>query len=419
MKETKIITRLWGKINPCLIDSYINEGGYVCFGKCLSGKLSPEKVRKIIIDSGLRGRGGAGFKTGEKWELATSTARRSKKNPILIINADESQPGTFKDRLMLEKNPQLVIEGALIAAYALSAKKVLFYINGNYREQFKIVEEAIKQAEAKCFLSTTQESGKKIIVQPIRGAGGYIYGEETAQINSLEGQRGEPRVKPPYPVVKGLFGRPTVVNNVETIANIVPILELGVSEFKKFGVPGSWGTKLFSVSGTVKNPGVFELPLGSSLGNVLKDCCGWMANQKQFSFARIGGTGKFLGKEALSYPLIYGDAPGEINVGLGDILVVDKNVSLKDLMEAWSSFYRRESCGQCTPCREGTFILAQMAERMKENDLKENDWLNLENLLEALEKTALCPLGGFATKHWREFLRIKKESRLKKEKNKK
>jgi NADH-quinone oxidoreductase subunit F len=407
MNQTKIISHLWGKVNPLFIESYQAHQGYEIFNQCLKGQLKPAAILKIIQESGLRGRGGAGFSTGEKWRIAFEASRQSKKSPIFIVNADESQPGTFKDRLMVERNPHQVLEGALLAAATLGAKTVYIYINGKHWEALKIMRNAIKQAEEKILKPDSRKSSSRKApsqIKVVQGAGGYLYGEESTLINSLAGRRGEPRLRPPFPAQKGLFGRATVVNNVETVANIVPILALGVKKYRKSGTRKSPGTKLFSVTGAVKNPDVYELPLGVTVKEVI-DTAGGLEKGKKIEWVRAGGSGRLLGPRELDRRLTYACGPKEASAGLGNIFVLDKETPIEDIILSFAQFYARESCGKCTPCREGNHQLLQIAKRLKQGKLLEKDWENMRALVEVLEKTSFCRLGRFSADIWREFIR--------------
>ncbi len=417
MEETKIITKLWGKIDPFSIESYLGRGGYrqlLNFLKNPKTKKETDKARHEIIEavekSDLRGRGGAGFSTGEKWKLALEESKKSKKPLYLVVNGNESQPGSFKDRFLLKKNPHLVLEGIILAAYALGSKQAFIYLNGNFKEEIAIMKQALEAAREHHFLENEFSGTKeKIKIKIFPGVAGYIYGEETALLNVLEGNLEGPESKPPFPFQKGYQEAPTVINNVETIANLVPLLEIGTAKYRSLGKGSASGTKLFSVSGSVKNPGVFEFPLGITLREIIYGTCGGMEKGKKLAFVQAGETGNFISGEKLDYPLVYGGGAGKISVGSGNILVVDKNVVLEDLILSWAQFYQRESCGKCTPCREGTYQLLKIAERLKNRNLLEGDFDNLEAILEVMEKTSLCPLGNFAIQPWREVINVYKK----------
>ena len=399
-----ILTRYWDKINPLDINSYIRQRGYEALQKVVR-EMAPSEVVCEIKNSGLRGRGGAGFPTGEKWEMATA-AKADKK--FFICNLDESEPGTYKDRTIAEKNPHQIIEGLLIGAYAIGAKKAFIYINGHYKKQAEILRIAIDQAREKEFLGKgILGSAIDIEVETFEGAGAYICGEETALINSMEGKRGEPRLKPPYPPVSGLFSKPTIVNNAETLANIPYILRHGAKKYSQIGSPVSPGTKLFVLSGAVKNRGIVEAPLGITPQELINNSLygGGLETGKEFWFAQIGGaSGRLVSVGKLDQPLAYGNC--EYPIGSGSILVVEKNANIKDYLLSWAGFFHRESCGKCVPCREGTYRLWEIAKRIKNNDLREKDRENIEDILWTLGNTTFCPLGKFASVAWSDALKM-------------
>src|SRR3989339_238409 len=308
----QILTKNWNKIDPLRIDSYIKTGGYESLRKAIR-EMTPEKIIEEVKKSGLRGRGGAGFPTGDKWDLAAKTPAKEK---YFICNLDESEPGVYKDRTIAEKNPHQIIEGLLIGATAIGAKKAFIYINGYYRKQNEILEIALEQARGKEFIGRSMlGSAIDIEVDIFQGAGAYICGEETALINSVEGNRGEPRLKPPYPPVAGLFGKPTIVNNAETLANVPFIIKRGAKTYSQIGVSGSPGTKLFVLEGAVKKQGIFEAPLGTTAQELIYNSLygGGMASGKDFLFAQIGGaSGRLVTAGKLDQPLAYG--AGEYNL---------------------------------------------------------------------------------------------------------
>jgi len=399
-----ILTKSWEKINPLDINSYIRQRGYEALQKTIRG-LAPEDVIIEIKNSGLRGRGGAGFPTGEKWEMAAKTSADAK---YFICNLDESEPGTYKDRVITEKNPHQIIEGLLIGAMAIGAKKAFIYINGNYKKQAEILKIAIDQAREKELLGKgILGSAVDIEVEIFEGAGAYICGEETALINSIEGERGEPRLKPPFPPISGLFGKPTIVSNAETLANIPYILRHGAKNFSQIGSSTSPGTKLFILSGAVKNKGIFEAPLGITAQELIYNSLygGGLEKGKEFWFAQIGGaSGRLLPQGKMDQSLVYGES--EYPIGSGSILVVDKNAGIKDHLLSWAGFFHRESCGKCVPCREGTYRLWEIAKRLKNNDLREKDRENIEDILWTLGNTTLCPLGKFAANAWSDAVKM-------------
>ncbi len=400
----QIISKYWDKINPLDMNSYLRSRGYEALRKVVR-EIDPKDVVSEIKNSGLRGRGGGGFPTGEKWEISSRAKSREK---YFICNLDESEPGVYKDRTIAEKNPHQIIEGLLIGAYAIGAKKAYIYVNGHYRKQAEILSIALDQARGREIVGKgILGSAVDIEVEIFQGAGAYICGEETALINSMEGKRGEPRLKPPFPPVCGLFGKPTVVNNAETLSNIPYIIRRGSKTFSKIGSSISPGTKLFVLEGAVKNKGIFEAPLGTSVQELIFNAGygGGMHPGKEFWFAQIGGSsGRLLPKAKLDQVLVYGNC--EYPLGCGSILVVDKTANLKELLFSWASFFHRESCGKCVPCREGTYRLWEIAKRMKSNDFRERDRENAEDILWTLERTSFCPLGCFASTAWKDALKM-------------
>ncbi|MFA5871431.1 MAG: NADH-ubiquinone oxidoreductase-F iron-sulfur binding region domain-containing protein [Parcubacteria group bacterium] len=400
----QILTKNWDKIDPFHIDTYARSGGYEALRKVIR-EMTPESVVKEIKISGLQGRGGAGCPTALKWESAAKTKAQDK---YFICNLDESEPGVYKDRTIAEKSPHQIIEGMIIGAYAIGAKKGFIYINGHYEKSAEILTVAIKQALEKEFLGKgIMGSSFDFEIEIFRGSGAYICGEETALINTIEGKRGEPRLKPPYPVNSGLFGKPTVVNNTETLVNIPFIISRGAKIFSGIGMKNSPGTKLFLLEGAVKSKGIFEAPLGTSVQELIYNSIygGGLEEGKEFWFAQIGGaSGRLMTAGNLDQLLVYG--PAEYPLGCGSILVVDKSMDLKDFLVSWSGFFHRESCGKCVPCREGTFRLHEIAKRIRNNDLLPDDQERLEDILWTLGNTTFCPLGNFAATAWKDAIRI-------------
>jgi len=399
-----ILTKSWPKIDPLNIDSYIRQRGYEALQKAIR-KKPPEEIVSEIKNSGLRGRGGAGFLTGEKWEIAARTPADEK---YFICNLDESEPGTYKDRMIAEKNPHQIVEGLLIGAYAVGAKKAIIYINGRYIKQAEILKIAIDQARKKEFIGKgILGSAVDIEVEIFQGAGAYICGEETALIESIEGRRGEPRLKPPYPSVCGLYGKSTIVNNAETLANIPHIIRHGGKKYSKVGSSTSPGTKLFILSGAVRNKGIFEAMLGITPQELIFNSLygGGLETGKEFWFAQIGGgAGRLVPAGKLDQPLTYGDC--EYPIGSGSILVIDKSADIKDYLLSWAGFFHRESCGKCVPCREGTFRLWEIAKRMRNGDPRPRDRENVEDILWTLANTTFCPFGKFAATAWSDAIKM-------------
>lgn len=392
-QEQKIITRNWGKINPQNIEEYIGSGGYQSLEKFVRGMSPQEAVNEIKIAK-LCGRGGAGFPTGRKMEAVQQEKGKEK---YFICNLDESEPGTYKDRLIMDNDPHLLLEGIIISALVVGAKKAFIYINGNYQKQAHALEQAIAQAKEKGFigekiLGSQYDLGIEIFV----GAGAYICGEETALISSMEGDRGEPKAKPPYPTQAGLFGKPTCVDNAETLCSVPWIIANGGESFAKIGSEKSPGTKIFILDGAVKNVCAVELPLGVSIRELVFEHGGGMQKGKEFWFVQIGGSsGRLALEKDLDERLEY-DCEAKIPLGSGTILVVDKTMDIHEMLLSWTGFFRRESCGKCLPCREGTFRLWEIAKRMKDGTVSGRDWEAVPDLLWNLNHATFCPLGKFA-----------------------
>ncbi|KKR20561.1 MAG: NADP-reducing hydrogenase, subunit C [Candidatus Moranbacteria bacterium GW2011_GWA2_39_41] len=393
VKETKIITKNWSQIDPNEIDDAIEAGGYRALEKFIH-KMTPALALEEIKLSGLCGRGGAGFPTGIKLE---SVQKEKGKEKYFICNLDESEPGAYKDRSIVDSDPHMLLEGIIIESLIVGARKAFIYVNGNYQKQIEILQRAVEQARAKNFIGE-QILGSKynLEVEIFAGAGAYICGEETALINSIEGNRGEPKARPPFPTQCGLFGKPTAVNNAETVANIPWIISNGGKKFATIGSKKSAGTKLFIVNGCVKNPGVFEAPLGTKLADLIEKYAGGMQNGKNFWFAQVGGSsGRLVLENDLVRKLEY-DREAKIPLGSGAILVVDKTADIHELLLSWMSFFRRESCGKCVPCREGTYRLWEIAKRLQDGEISERDVAAIKDILWTLNNTTFCPLGKFA-----------------------
>jgi NADH:ubiquinone oxidoreductase subunit F (NADH-binding) len=393
MESFKIITQDWNKINPLKIEDYIAIGGYKALEKFIS-QMKPEDVIEEIKKAKLCGRGGAGFLTGEKLEMVSKVFDKEK---YFICNLDESEPGTYKDRMIVDKNPHMLLEGIIISALSIGAKKAYIYINGNYKKQEEILETTIEQAKKKNFLGENiLKSEYELVIELYSGAGAYVCGEETALINSIEGNRGEPKLRPPYPTEAGLFEKPTVVNNAETISNIAWIIENGGNEYKKIGSSVSPGTKLFILSGKVNKPGIVEAPTGITIRELICDYGKGIKNGSQFWFAQIGGAcGRIVLEGELDEKLDFGKSC-QCPLGSGSILVVERRANIYDLLVSWSEFFRRESCGKCVPCREGTFRLYEIAKRFSDGKISDRDKEAVKDILWTLKNTTFCPFGKFA-----------------------
>jgi len=391
--------------NPASADiaEYIKAGGYKALPKALG--MSPAEVIAEVKASGLRGRGGAGFPTSMKWSFAAADPKKPK---YLLCNADEGEPGTFKDRPILEKNPHLLIEGMIISGFALQAEYGYIYLRGEYPKAKDILEAAIAQAYEKNFLGDNiLGKGIRFHLSVHQGAGAYICGEETALIESLEGRRGQPRIKPPFPVNEGYLAKPTVVNNVETLANIPLIIEIGAAEYAKIGSADCPGPKLYCVSGHVKRPGVYELPMGVTLREIIYTHCGGIPGDRKLKAVMPGG---------ISTPILPADridclmdfpsmAKHGSMLGSGAVMVFDETVDLAKVCLRAMKFFEHESCGKCTPCREGVGWMRSILERICSGLGRAED---IELLMEVSANIAgktFCPLGDGAAMVVQNFIK--------------
>lgn len=379
---------------------YVARGGYAVAAEMFRSGRNPDEVIDLVFQSGLRGRGGAGFPTGQKWKFLA----KNDKPRYLVVNADESEPGTFKDKLLMDRDPHQMIEGVLIAAYAIKARTAYIYIRGEFPYGTRVLERALREAEAKGFVGTNAfGSGIDIQVTVHRGAGAYICGEETGLLSSLEGERGHPRIKPPFPAVEGLFGCPTIVNNVETLAVLPHIVRNGSAWFRGIGTEKSPGTKVFSISGHVLRPGNYEVPLGIPLREFIYDVCGGIPNGRKLKAVVPGGSSSpFLTAAEVhaDSPLITLDfeslaAAGSM-LGSGAIVVIDDTVDMVDLLWNVLRFYAHESCGQCTPCREGTGWIAKLTGRMAVGEGKVGDPDKLDEVAWGMVGRTICVLADAA-----------------------
>ena len=400
-KQERILLHDCGRINPEDINEYIAHGGYAQ-AKRIYTTMTPEQVCKEMLDSGLRGRGGGGFPTGRKWEF-TRIEKGEKK--YVICNADEGDPGAFMDRSVMEGNPNAVLEGMMIAAYAIGADEGYVYVRMEYPLAIERIRKAIAQAEEKGILGKNIfGSGKNFKINVMEGAGAFVCGEETALIASVEGKRGMPRLKPPFPAHKGLFGKPTVINNVETLALVAKVFEMGADKFKKIGTPTSTGTKTFAVTGHVANTGLVEVPMGTTLSHVINDIAGGTTDEngkvkpEAFKAAQIGGpSGGCLTKEHLNVHLDYDSlkAAGAM-VGSGGLVIMNDKTCMVNVARFFLEFTQRESCGKCVPCREGTDQMLKMLNDIVEGRGTMETLTKLEELAKAVQKTSLCALGKTA-----------------------
>jgi NADH:ubiquinone oxidoreductase subunit F (NADH-binding) len=377
MPEMRIVLKNCGLVDPRNLKTYLPLDGFKAWEKCKNA-LSPEEVIREIKASRLLGRGGAGFNCGLKWELARKAPGKDK---YILCNADEGEVGAFKDRVILSEDPFSLIEGLIIAAYAAGARKAYIYLRAEYHYLLNGLEQALLQVKETGFFN-------HVDIQIFEGAGAYICGEESALMESVEGKRGEPRYKPPFPPVKGLFDRPTIINNVETLVNIPRIILNGADWFKTLGTEKSKGTKVFSVSGDVQKPGVYELLMGSSLKELVVD----LAGAREIKAVQVGGaSGRILPHNQLDTPLAY-----ENVLGSGAVVVFGPGRDIIEINHQNIQFFSHESCGKCTPCREGVEVLLEIFSRLVEGEGREADLPALENLASAMMKGSLCGLGQSA-----------------------
>jgi len=380
------------KDNVAGIEGYFAGGGYKPLKKALG--LKPADIIEEVKKSNLRGRGGAGFPAGLKWSFIPKDAQGER---YLVCNADEGEPGTFKDRELMRRNPHAVIEGMAIAAYAIGSSHGYIYIRGEFAAEAEVLEAAIAAARSKGFIGKNiLGSGFNFELFVHRGAGAYICGEETALLESLEGFKGQPRLKPPFPAIKGLFGRPTVMNNVETLAAVPAIIEKGGDWYAAIGSGKSAGTKLFCVSGAVKKPGVYELPLGVTFRDLLEKSCGGMKEGKILKAVIPGGssTPVLTAEEAWGVKLDYESlaAAGSM-LGSGGVIVIPEGECMVKLLQVLARFYHHESCGQCTPCREGCGWIEKLLNRLEEGRGSSADIDNIYAAGEAMMGRTICPLA--------------------------
>lgn len=394
--EQRILLDRVGKINPEDIEDFILFDGYAALGQALT-KMTPDEIISEIKNSGLRGRGGAGFPNGLKWSFV-NRAQGDKK--YIICNADESEPGTFKDRVILEGDPHTIIESMVIAGYAVGSDEGYIYIRGEYRLARERFTQAIKQAHEYGFLGKNIfGTGFNFDIHIHSGAGAYICGEETALIESIEGKRGEPRSRPPYPTAQGLWGMPTLVNNVETLANIPVIIRNGWQWYRNFGTSTSPGTKIFTICGNVNQTGVIEVPMGITLREVITIYAGGMSNGSYFKLAQTGGSSGSLVPASLQDTPMDFDSyrKAGVSLGSGALLICDENTCVVDLTKVLLNFFRNESCGKCTPCRVGTNRAHFILENISEGKGSLNDLNMLENLYSGLYQLSHCGLGNTAS----------------------
>jgi len=394
-KQHRIVLHNCGVIDPQKIEEYTARDGYVGLQKVLK-EMSPEETLDEVKKSGLRGRGGAGFPTGLKWGFCRNTPSDKK---YIICNADEGDPGAFMDRSVLEGDPHSVIEGMLIGAYAMGVDEGYVYCRAEYPLAIKHLEIAIRQAEEAGYLGTNiLNSGFNFKLHVFAGAGAFVCGEETALMASIEGKRGMPRVRPPFPAVSGLWGKPTNINNVETWSNIPHILRNGAEWYSQFGTEKSKGTKIFALTGKVNNTGLVEVPMGTTLREIIFDIGDGIQNGKAFKAVQIGGpSGGCLPESMLDLEVDYDTlTKAGAMVGSGGLVIMDETTCMVDIARFFLNFSTKESCGKCTPCREGTKRMYEILDRITKGLGKPEDLDILENLALTIKETSLCGLGQFA-----------------------
>jgi NADH-quinone oxidoreductase subunit F len=390
--SVRLLSKNFDVPNMASLDVAMKHSAYDMLKRAM--KLKPEEVTELVKASGLRGHGGAGFSAGTKWGFIP----KDKFPRYVCVNGDESEPGTCKDRLIIERDPHLMLEGALICAYAVQAERIYIYIRGEYYYPAKVMAEAIKQAQAKGFI------GQKILgsdwsctVHLQNGAGAYICGEETGLIESLEGKKGWPRLKPPfYPAAIGLWGAPTIVNNVETLAFVPRILDIGPEKFASMGSPKNGGTSLFSLSGHVNKPGVYELPMGTLLTDLIHKYGGGIPNGKKLKAVIPGGSSSHIltVEECENLPLDFESVAARGSMlGSAAVMVIDETVSIPQLMHWMVRFYAHESCGQCTPCREGTDWLLRISKKFIQGTARKKDIDDMWQLADNIDGKTICALG--------------------------
>ena len=401
----RLLTANCGQGYTLTLRQYEARGGYTAYRKALTG--SPTTVIDVVKAAGLVGRGGAAFPTSVKWE---GTSRAPGTEKYVVCNADEAEPGTFKDRVLMEDDPHTILEGLMIAAFAVGASKGYIYVRGEYLRPYQMMKAAVQEAREAGFLGENIfGSGFKFDIELRRGAGAYICGEETAQFESIEGKRGFPRVKPPFPTTNGLFGKPTSINNVETLANVPLILRMGAEEYRKIGTEKSPGPKLFCLSGDVAHPGLYEVPFGTTFRELLFDLAGGVRSGHSLQSALFGGAaGAFALESHLDVRLTFEDlrAAG-LPLGSGVITVFDETRDMRNICLRLAQFFADESCGKCYPCQMGTQRQVEIIQRVLDGQILPADWDRLQDIGWTMTDASLCGLGQTAAsavlsamKHW-------------------
>jgi NADH-quinone oxidoreductase subunit F len=411
--DIRILTRDCGKGHPTSFADYTNGGGYAALKKALM--ITPQEVVAEVKTAGLVGRGGAAFPTGVKWEGAANAAGEPK---YIVCNADESEPGTFKDRILMEEDPQRTIEGMIIAAHAVGARRGYIYVRGEYPYAFKVMGDALEEArQAGALGGNIFGSGLEFDMEMRLGAGAYICGEETALLESIEGKRGFPRIKPPFPTTHGLFGKPTVINNVETFCNVPLIIERGAAEYRKIGTERSPGPKLFCLSGQIQRPGLYEVPFGVTLRYLLFDLAGGLKPGRKLQAVLMGGAaGAFATEKDLDVVLSFETlSAAGLPLGSGAVMVFDDSVDMRDVLKRVAHFFADESCGKCYPCQLGTRRQYEIFDRTAAGRPVAGDRERLSDVGGTMIDASLCGLGQTAAtavlsamKLWPEMFDIRK-----------
>jgi len=380
------------------LEVYLENGGFDAFRKALIS-LQPQDVLNEVKASGLRGRGGAGFPTGVKWSFLPNTIWPH----YVVANADESEPGTFKDREIMEGNPYQFLEGLMLAAYAVQAQVAYVYLRGEFWQLARKLDACILELEKAGLLGgNVLGLGRSLHLYTHLGAGAYICGEETALLESIEGKLGQPRLRPPFPAVAGLFNKPTVINNVETLTNVPLIVDHGAAWFRKYGTEGSPGVKIFSLSGCINKPGNYELPLGTPFRHLINDLGGGVPDGRKIKAIMAAGASSNLiiaDDKALDCPMDYESTMKILNAPLGSasVIILDDSVNIAQLVNLTIHFFKHESCGKCTPCREGTYWMLQLTEHLVHGKGTAQDITLLESVARQMQGKCLCALGEFST----------------------
>ncbi len=379
------------------LDVYKKNGGFEAFKKAVTG-MKPQEVTDVVKASGLRGRGGAGFPTGVKWSFIPNSIWPH----YVVANADESEPGTFKDREIMEGNPFQFLEGVAIAAYATGANAAYIYLRGEFWTVAALLDEKIADLEKDNLLGDKLfGSDYSLRIYTHLGAGAYICGEETALLESIEGKRGQPRIRPPFPAVFGLYGKPTVVNNVETLTNVPLIVEKGADWFKSLGTPDSAGVKIFSLSGRINRPGNYELPFGTTFRQLIYEIGGGVPDDRPVKAIMAAGASSTMiiaDDKALDTPMDYASVRTlGADLGSASVIVIDDTVSLEWVISKTIHFFTHESCGKCTPCREGTYWMKHLIDHIEHGEATKENIELLHAVAKQMQNKCLCPLGEFST----------------------